>query len=114
MGWDFSTDADYQAELDWVDTFLREQVEPLDLVLGDPYDKSDRTAMAIVRPLQQQVKDRGLWAAHLGPELGGQGYGQHCRHYGADWRCQTGKASPPHRRSNDAGAGILNPRPKLR
>src|SRR3546814_14420028 len=32
--------------------------------------------MAVVRPLQQQVKDRGLWAAHLGPELGGQGYGQ--------------------------------------
>ena len=26
--------------------------------------------------LQQQVKDRGLWACHLGPDLGGQGYGQ--------------------------------------
>jgi acyl-CoA dehydrogenase len=26
--------------------------------------------------LKQQVRDRGLWACHLGPELGGQGYGQ--------------------------------------
>jgi len=76
MAWDFRTDPDYQDQLDWVDAFVREEVEPLDLVLGDPYDKSDEAAMAIVRPLQQQVKDRGLWAAHLGPELGGQGYGQ--------------------------------------
>ncbi|MCO8129061.1 acyl-CoA dehydrogenase family protein [Acidimicrobiia bacterium EGI L10123] len=76
MAWDFRTDPDYQTQLDWVDDFVREEVEPLDLVLGDPYDKSDEAAMAVVRPLQQQVKDRGLWAAHLGPELGGQGYGQ--------------------------------------
>ena len=27
-------------------------------------------------PLQEQVKQRGLWAAHLDPELGGQGFGQ--------------------------------------
>jgi acyl-CoA dehydrogenase len=76
MSWDFKTDADYQAKLDWVDTFLTEEVEPLDYVLGDPYDKSDVRALEIVRPLQQQVRDQGLWAAHLGPELGGQGYGQ--------------------------------------
>jgi len=76
MAWDFRTDPDYQAQLDWVDAFVREEVEPLDLVLGDPYDKSDEAAMQVIRPLQQQVRDRGLWAAHLGPELGGQGYGQ--------------------------------------
>jgi acyl-CoA dehydrogenase len=29
-----------------------------------------------VKPLQAQVKDRGLWAAHLPPELGGGGFGQ--------------------------------------
>ena len=32
--------------------------------------------MSVVRPLQRQVKDRGLWACHLGPDLGGKGYGQ--------------------------------------
>lgn len=30
----------------------------------------------LVRPSQQKVKTRKLWACHLGPELGGQGYGQ--------------------------------------
>ena len=76
MGWDFQTDPDYQAKLDWVDRFLTEEIEPLDHVLGDPYDKSDHQALAIVRPLQEKVRAQGLWAAHLGPELGGQGYGQ--------------------------------------
>jgi acyl-CoA dehydrogenase len=76
MSWDFETDPEFQQELDWIDTFLREEVEPLDFVLGDPYDKSDERAMSAVRPLQQKVKDRGLWAAHLGPDLGGQGFGQ--------------------------------------
>jgi acyl-CoA dehydrogenase len=29
-----------------------------------------------IKPLQDKVKAQGLWACHLGPELGGQGYGQ--------------------------------------
>jgi acyl-CoA dehydrogenase len=29
-----------------------------------------------VRPLKERVRERGLWACHLGPELGGLGYGQ--------------------------------------
>ena len=76
MAWDFETDPEYQELLDWADAFVREEVEPLDLVLGDPYDKADPRFKKLVRPLQQQVKERGLWACHLGPELGGQGYGQ--------------------------------------
>jgi acyl-CoA dehydrogenase len=76
MGWDFATDPEYQAKLDWVNDFMRNEVEPLDFVLRDPYDKADEAAQRIVRPLQQQVRDQGLWACHLGPELGGQGYGQ--------------------------------------
>ena len=31
---------------------------------------------ALIPPLQQIVKERGLWATHLGPHLGGPGYGQ--------------------------------------
>ncbi|MFD0853907.1 acyl-CoA dehydrogenase family protein, partial [Actinomadura adrarensis] len=76
MAWDFETDPEYQELLDWADAFVRDEVEPLDLVLGDPYDKADPNFQKLVRPLQQQVKERGLWACHLGPELGGQGYGQ--------------------------------------
>jgi acyl-CoA dehydrogenase len=76
MAWDFETDAEYQELLDWADAFVTEEVEPLDLILGDPYDKSDKAALDLIRPLQQAVRDHGLWACHLGPELGGRGYGQ--------------------------------------
>ena len=76
MSWDFRTDPDYQELLDWADTFVRDEVEPLDLVLGSPYDKGDERTQRAIRPLQQRVRDKGLWACHLGPELGGRGYGQ--------------------------------------
>src|SRR5690349_21203331 len=76
MAWDFETDSEHQVLLDWADNFVRTNIEPLDFVLGDPYDRSNQRAMAMVRPLQQEVKDKSLWACHLGPELGGQGYGQ--------------------------------------
>ena len=36
----------------------------------------DPTLERIVRPLQQRVREQELWACHLGPELGGPGYGQ--------------------------------------
>lgn len=74
--WDFETEPGFQAELDWVQEFVRAEVEPLDHVLDDPYDKSDQRAARLVAPLQRQVRNRGLWACHLGPDLGGQGYGQ--------------------------------------
>jgi acyl-CoA dehydrogenase len=76
MSWDFETDREYQVELDWADAFVREHVEPLDFVLGATADRSDQQTAAIVESLQQQVKDRGLWACHLSPALGGMVYGQ--------------------------------------
>jgi acyl-CoA dehydrogenase len=76
MAWDFETEPEFQRELDWMDAFVRDEVEPLDFVLSDPYDKSDKKALAIVKPLQERVKERGLWACHLGEELGGHGFGQ--------------------------------------
>jgi acyl-CoA dehydrogenase len=76
MGWDFETEPEYQKLLDWADEFVREELEPLDLVLHDPYDKSDPRVQAVIRPLQDRVREQGLWACHLGPELGGKGYGQ--------------------------------------
>lgn len=76
MAWDFETDADFARELEWIDQFVREEVEPLDLVLGAQADIHDPRFIKLVRPLQQIVKDKRLWACHLGPELGGAGYGQ--------------------------------------
>jgi len=76
MSWDFETDEAFQRELEWIDEFVREEVEPLDHVLGSPYDVDEPRFQRLVRPLQEVVRERRLWACHLGPELGGQGYGQ--------------------------------------
>ena len=78
MAWSFETDPEFQTALDWIDTFTREEIEPLDLVFrapGDPWDPNSPAARAMA-PLKAIVKERGLWACHLEPELGGQGYGQ--------------------------------------
>ncbi|MFE4499098.1 acyl-CoA dehydrogenase family protein [Rhodococcus sp. NPDC056743] len=77
--WNFQTDPEFQAKLDWAMKFVREECEPLDLLfphLGQPYNMENKAARAILGPLRDRVKEQGLWACHLGPELGGQGYGQ--------------------------------------
>src|SRR5215469_12396326 len=77
MAWDFETDPEYQKKLDWVDQFVREEIEPLDLAFPHlqftPLEGKRREA---IDPLKEEVRRQGLWATHLGPELGGQGYGQ--------------------------------------
>jgi acyl-CoA dehydrogenase len=74
--WEFKTDPEFQREIDWISAFVTAEVEPLDHVLGSQWNIHDPKFTALVRPLQAQVKARGLWACHLSPELGGKGYGQ--------------------------------------
>ena len=77
MAWDFETDPDYQAQLDWADEFVRTEVEPLDLLFPDEvFVPLDGVRRQIIDPLKQRVRDKKLWATHLGPELGGEGHGQ--------------------------------------
>jgi acyl-CoA dehydrogenase len=76
MAWDFETEPEFQRQLDWVEEFVREEIEPLDFVLANPYDLRDPRRQKLVPPLQKRVQERGLWACHLGPDLGGLGYGQ--------------------------------------
>jgi acyl-CoA dehydrogenase len=77
MAWDFETDPEFQAKLDWADTFVRDEVEPLDLVWPElVFTPLDDKLRKVVDPLKQRVREQGLWATHLGPELGGEGYGQ--------------------------------------
>src|ERR671918_488830 len=78
MGWDFSTEPEFQEKLDWIAGFVHDEVEPLDLAFSSHlvYDKTHPVHEKAVRPLQDEVKARDLWACHLGPELGGKGYGQ--------------------------------------
>jgi acyl-CoA dehydrogenase len=75
--WDFETEPEFQAKLDWIREFTREEIEPLELIYpGRMFQPLDAQTRPLVEPLQQRVKDAGLWAAHLGPELGGKGFGQ--------------------------------------
>jgi acyl-CoA dehydrogenase len=78
MAWDFSTEPDFQAKLDWADAFVRAECEPLDLALPHPHEFAPPTdeVRKVIDPLKQQVRDQELWACHLGSDLGGQGYGQ--------------------------------------
>ena len=71
MAWDFCTDPEFERKLAWMREFVREEIYPLEtLELDHP------AFLRIAAPLMEAVREQGLWAAHLGPELGGQGYGQ--------------------------------------
>ena len=55
---------------------MRTECEPIDLIVKESHDLNDPVRQALIPPLQEIVKQRGLWATHLGPHLGGPGYGQ--------------------------------------
>lgn len=74
MAWDFETDPEFQKKLDWIEEFMREEVEPISHLGIVAHGHIGREKL--IKPLQEKVKAQGLWACHLGPELGGQGYGQ--------------------------------------
>lgn len=80
MPWDFETEPEFQEKLDWIDEFVREEVEPLDLFFhGDShasFDPANELATRMMAPLKEEVRKRDLWACHLTSDLGGQGYGQ--------------------------------------
>jgi acyl-CoA dehydrogenase len=71
MAWDFSTDPEFEEKLEWMRTFVREEIYPLETL-----DLDEATFRRLTDPLKEEVKKRNLWAAHLDPELGGQGFGQ--------------------------------------
>src|SRR5919112_5152700 len=73
MAWDFSTEPEFQEKLDWMRQFVREEIWPLETIVDE---LSQAQLDRLYTPLQEEVKRRGLWAAHLPPELGGQGFGQ--------------------------------------
>jgi acyl-CoA dehydrogenase len=71
MAWDFSTEPEFEEQLEWMRTFVRDEIYPLETL-----DLDEATFRRLTDPLKEEVKKRGLWAAHLDPELGGQGFGQ--------------------------------------
>lgn len=76
---DFGVEPEFQAKLDWMEKFVREECETMDLLFpeqGAQFDPGYKAARRHLKPLQEEVKKQGLWACHLGPHLGGPGYGQ--------------------------------------
>jgi len=71
MAWDFSTEPEFEAKLEWMRAFLRDEIFPLEVL-----DLNYEQLLEVIRPLQEEVKRQGLWAAHLPPDLGGMGFGQ--------------------------------------
>jgi len=77
MAWDFETEPEYQEKLDWAAAFVREHVEPLDLLFdGLEFTPPSKRLRDILDPLKEEVRRQKLWATHLTPELGGEGHGQ--------------------------------------
>jgi acyl-CoA dehydrogenase len=73
MAWDFSTEPEFEEHLEWMRAFVREEIWPIETI-ADELGQAELDR--IYAPLQKRVKERGLWAAHLPPDLGGQGFGQ--------------------------------------
>ena len=77
MAWDFTTEPEFQKKLDWADNFVRDNVEPLDLLYPKlAFSPLEEPLRGLVNQLKDEVRAEDLWAAHLDPELGGKGYGQ--------------------------------------
>ncbi len=77
MAWDFETEPEFEAKLAWMRTFVREEIIPLETLAEEFRQPGGREVFArIVAPLKEQVREQGLWAAHLPPDMGGMGFGQ--------------------------------------
>ena len=61
MAWDFSTEPEFQEKLDWIDEFVQNEIEPLDLAFSSHlvYDKDHPVHEKVVRPLQEEVQGAG-------------------------------------------------------
>ena len=70
MGWDFSTEPEFQEQLDWVERFCLEEVEPLEYVFPYAVRSREPKIKGLVKGLQDQIKAQGLWAIFLDEDLG--------------------------------------------
>ncbi len=55
MSWCFETEREFQEKLDRVDAFLRDEVEPLEGVVENPYVVEDPSRKRLIPPLQAKV-----------------------------------------------------------
>ena len=63
MAWDFETEPEFEEQLAWMREFTREEIFPIETL-----ELSYEDVLKVIAPLQDEVRQRGLWAAHLPPE----------------------------------------------
>jgi acyl-CoA dehydrogenase len=68
---DFSVEPEFQEKLDWIAALLRDEIYPLEVL-----ELNHAQLLQMVAPLRERVVAEQLWAPHLAPDLGGQGFGQ--------------------------------------
>jgi acyl-CoA dehydrogenase len=73
MAWEFQTPPEVEERLDWMRRFMRDRVWPLESL---EWEMPEQEFFGELARLQQLVKREGLWATHLPPEHGGEGWGQ--------------------------------------
>ena len=66
MAWDFSTEPEFEEKLQWMREFVRDEIIPLE-TLGLPYERLQE----VVRPLQEQVKQKTAALGQQKKELDG-------------------------------------------
>jgi acyl-CoA dehydrogenase len=77
VSWDFQTEPEFQEKLDWMETFVREEIFPLETLADHWRSEEGRQLLKLITdPMKEEVKKQGLWAAHLPPDMGGLGFGQ--------------------------------------
>ena len=80
MPWDFATDPDWQEQLDWIEQFCTDEVDPFATAFpASVYPRGYEIPKALKEQadaIKQKVKDRGLWGIFLDKEVGGPGFGQ--------------------------------------
>ena len=77
MAWDFETEPEFEEKLAWMRSFVREEIMPLETLAEHWRTPEGREVFAkITAPMKEEVKNQGLWAAHLPPDMGGLGFGQ--------------------------------------
>lgn len=76
---DFSIEPEFQQKLEWMQAFIRDRIYPLEYLYDydkdAPYDIQNQPLRRLIRRLQRDVREAGLWAAHLPAHLGGEGFG---------------------------------------
>ena len=92
MAWDFSTDPDYAAKLDWARTFVREEIWPLETVVGD---LSQEALDRIYAPLQEEVRARVFGPRTSIPSSAARAMGRSS--WGCCMRCSARRRSRPTR-----------------